>query len=149
MPHSVQELSQHSCFHFLSSAYTSDRWILDGPNGTEAVNLPDTGFRINSADALGVALRKGIGIGALPQSTAIPALRDGSLVRVLPDHRLQPLTAYAVYASRQHLDVKIGTLVDFLREFIPQLLEADEAVLRDMTRTSRRATSTREYDGTQ
>jgi hypothetical protein len=33
------------------------------------------------------------------------------------------------------------TFVEFLREFIPQLLEADEAVLRDMARTSRLAIS--------
>jgi DNA-binding transcriptional LysR family regulator len=83
---------------------------------------------------------------ALPQSTAVPALRDGSLVRVLPDYRLQPLTVYVLYASRRHLHARMRTFVDFLREFIPQLREADEGVLRDIARTSRLAISTREYD---
>ena len=141
VPHTVQELSRHSCFQFVSSAFTSDRWFLDGPDGTETVKLPKAGFRINAADALAVALREGIGIGALPVSAAVSALRNGSLVRVLPDYRLQPLTAYALYPSRRYLDARMRTFVEFLREFIPQLLEADEAVLRDMARTSRLAIS--------
>jgi DNA-binding transcriptional LysR family regulator len=136
VPHTAQELSRHSCFQFISSAFTSDCWFLNGPDGTETVKLPEAGFRINAADALAVALKEGIGIGALPLSTAVSALRDGSLVRVLPEYRLQPLTAYALYASRRHLDARMRTFVEFLREFIPQLLEADEAVLHDMARTS-------------
>ena len=54
---------------------------------------------------------------------------SGALVRVLPDYRLQKLTVYTLYASRQYLDAKIRTFVDFLRECVPELLAADEAAL--------------------
>jgi DNA-binding transcriptional LysR family regulator len=50
-------------------------------------------------------------------------------VRVLPDYRLQKLTVYTLYASRQYLDAKIRTFVDFLRECVPEMLAADEAAL--------------------
>ena len=66
---------------------------------------------------------------ALPMSSALPALASGSLVRVLPDYRLQKLTVYTLYASRQYLDAKIRTFVDFLRECVPEMLAADEAAL--------------------
>ncbi|MCM3373042.1 LysR substrate-binding domain-containing protein, partial [Bacillus velezensis] len=86
-------------------------------------------FQVNIADALGAALRAGLGIGSLPMSAALPALASGALVRVLPDYRLQKLTVYTLYASRQYLDAKIRTFVDFLRECVPEMLAADEAAL--------------------
>jgi hypothetical protein len=58
--------------------------------------------------------------------TAVTALRNGSLIRVLPSHRLQAVTAYGLYASRQYLDAKIKTFVEFLRESIPPALAADD-----------------------
>jgi len=131
-PRDVQDLSRHTCFQFVSPVYPVDRWLLEGPNGIETARLQEAGFRINSADGLAVALKEGIGIGAVPMSTAVSGLRDGSLARVLPDYRLQPLTAYALYTSRRYLDAKIKTFVEILQDVIPQMLEAYEADLRDM-----------------
>ncbi|ALL67332.1 Transcriptional regulator [Paraburkholderia caribensis MBA4] len=132
MPREVHELTQHACFQFVSPVYPTDRWLLEGPDGIETVHLRAGGFRINSADGLAVALKEGIGIGAVPMSTAVSALRDGSLMRVLPDYHLQPLSAYALYTSRRYLDAKIKTFVEFLRDEIPQMLSASAANLRDM-----------------
>jgi DNA-binding transcriptional LysR family regulator len=58
--------------------------------------------------------------------SALHSLQDGSLVRVLPGHTLYPLGVYALYPSRQYLDAKIRTWVEFLRESMPQRLAADE-----------------------
>ncbi|MBP0589675.1 LysR family transcriptional regulator [Paraburkholderia sp. LEh10] len=135
-PRDVHQLSRHACFRFVSPLFPNDRWLLDGPGGTQTVPLHPAGFRVNSADALAVALKDGIGIGAVPMSTAAPALRDGSLVRVLPGYRLQPLNAYALYTSRRYLDAKIKAFVEFLRDVIPQMLESHEADLRDTAQLS-------------
>jgi DNA-binding transcriptional LysR family regulator len=128
-PHTVRDLEAHDCLQIVASVFPRDRWHLDGPDGRETVHLPRASFEVNSADALGVALREGVGIGALPMSTALAALRSGALVQVLPEYRLQKLTAYALYASRQYLDAKIRTFMDFLREAVPMALAADEAAL--------------------
>jgi DNA-binding transcriptional LysR family regulator len=135
-PSDVHDLSQHTCFQFVSSVYPTDRWLLEGPDGNETVHLRTPGFRINSADGLAVALKDGIGIGAVPMSTAVSAMRDGSLARVLPAYRLQPLTAYALYTSRRYLDAKIKTFVEFLRDEIPQILRAYEAHLCELNQTN-------------
>jgi DNA-binding transcriptional LysR family regulator len=100
MPRTVQDLEAHSCLQIVTSVFPRDRWHLDGPNGRETVELPKATFEVNVADALGVALREGVGIGALPMSTVLPALHSGALVRVLPEYRLQKITAYTLYASR-------------------------------------------------
>lgn len=128
-PRTPQELRGHSCLQLVSSVFARDRWHLDGPDGHETFEFPPADFQVNVVDALAVALREGVGIGALPMVTALPALRSGQLVRVLPDYQLQKLNVYVLYASRQFLDAKIRTFVDFLREFVPQALQADKAAL--------------------
>jgi DNA-binding transcriptional LysR family regulator len=84
---------------------------------------------MNLPDALGVALREGVGIGALPMPCALPLPNSGALVRVLPQYRLQKLTAFTVHASRQYLEAKIRTFVDLLRETAPATLAEDEPAL--------------------
>lgn len=128
-PDCVAALACHSCLQYVTSLFPRDRWDLDGPHGREAFELPPTAFQVNIPDALSVALREGKGIGALPMPSAVPALKSGSLVRVLPDHQLQQLTAYVLYPSRQYLSAKIGTFVEFLREAVPQALATDQAAL--------------------
>ncbi len=135
VPRNVPELAGHTCLQMLTSVFPSDQWHLFGPKRDEMFRLPAAVFQVNIAEALAVALREGVGIGALPVSTALPALRSGALLRVLPDHRLQALTAYALYASRQYVDAKIRTFVESLREWIPQALSADMAILRSMSDT--------------
>jgi len=103
--------------------------IWTGPHGRETFELPPTAFQVNIPDGLSAALREGKGIGAMPISSAVPALKNSSLVRVLPGHQLQRLTAYVLYSSRQYLDAKIGTFVEFLRDTVPQALAADQATL--------------------
>jgi DNA-binding transcriptional LysR family regulator len=129
-PRTVADLAEHMCLHVVTSIFPRDRWTLEGPDGVETFELPPPQFRVNVADALAVALRDGMGIGALPAPTALPGLRNGTLVRVLPQHKMQMLTIYALYASRQYLDAKIKTWVEFLRESVPQTLAADEVALQ-------------------
>ncbi|WP_207000560.1 LysR family transcriptional regulator [Trinickia mobilis] len=129
-PDRVAGLACHSCLQYVTSLFPHDRWDLDGPLGWETFELPPTAFQVNLPDALSAALQEGEGIGALPMPSAVPALKSGSLVRVLPDHQLQKLTAYVLYPSRQYLSAKIVTFVEFLREVVPQALAADQAALR-------------------
>jgi DNA-binding transcriptional LysR family regulator len=70
-----------------------------------------------------------MGIGVLPIYAAIDGLRSGTLIRLLPEHRLQELNLYAIYPSRQYLDAKIKTWVQYLRDSLPQMLAAHDADL--------------------
>ncbi|TPQ30870.1 LysR family transcriptional regulator, partial [Burkholderia ubonensis] len=80
-----------------------------------------------------LAIRDGLGIGMLPLYSAIGGLRSGQIVRLLPEYRSQTMSIYALYPSRQYLDAKIRTWVDFLRDELPATLEADEAALAQIT----------------
>ena len=94
------------------------------------VNITSSPFQVNSADAMKTAIRSGMGVGVLPIYSAIDGLRDGSIVRVMPDYRLQELNLYAIYPSRQYLDAKIKTWVEYLRNSLPEILAAHEADLK-------------------
>ncbi|WP_207004811.1 LysR family transcriptional regulator [Trinickia mobilis] len=125
-PRTVKDLARHSCLQLALPMFASDRWLLIGPDGEREFQLPASRFKVNMPDAMAVALHEGMGIGTLPTLAIRSALRAGSLVRVLPDYHLQELNVYAVYASRQYLDAKIRTWVQFVREWITDAIRADD-----------------------
>nr|BFE94433.1 LysR family transcriptional regulator [Pseudomonas brassicacearum subsp. brassicacearum] len=67
--------------------------------------------------------------GVLPVYAAIEGLRNGTLVRVMPNYRSQELNLYAIYPSRQYLDAKIKTWVEYLRGSLPEILAAHQSEL--------------------
>lgn len=136
-PRTLAELSRHPCHQLVSPIFPRDIWTFEGPNGTETFALAKTNFGVNVAGALAVALREGMGIGALPMSTASKLLASGALVRVLPEYRLQALTLHALYPSRQYLNAKVKTFVEFIKEVVPRILESDAAHI-DAARESER-----------
>jgi DNA-binding transcriptional LysR family regulator len=128
-PRTVEDLSQHMCLQVALPIFPSGRWLLKGPEGEREFALPEARFKVNVPDAMAAALQEGMGIGALPTLTVRSAFRARTLVRVLPDYRLQELNIYAVYASRQYLDAKIRTWVEFMREWIGEALTLDDDVI--------------------
>jgi DNA-binding transcriptional LysR family regulator len=125
-PATIADLADHKCLQVALPIFPSDRWVLTGPDGVHEYRLPDGRFKVNISDAMAVAVQEGMGIGAIPMQAVSALLRNGSLVRVLPDYHLQRLNLYAVYASRQYLDAKIKTWVEFLRSWIVNALNTDE-----------------------
>jgi DNA-binding transcriptional LysR family regulator len=119
----------------MTPVFPPDRWVFDGPNGQETVSLGPSTFTVNVAEAMVVAIRESMGIGVLPTSSALPGLRAGTLVRVLPQYTMQELNVYALYPSRQYLDAKIRTWVEFLREALPDTLAADAESLKEFVVT--------------
>ena len=78
---------------------------------------------------------EGMGIGLIPIYSAISGLRSGELVWLLPEYTSQEMNLYALYPSRQYLDAKIRTWVEFLRDELPATLAADQEELRQFART--------------
>ncbi|KVV24096.1 LysR family transcriptional regulator [Burkholderia ubonensis] len=136
VPQQPQDLGRHACLGMVAPGFHYDDWTLSGPNGDEHVALPAPPFRVNVAEALAVAVREGMGIGVLPIYSAIAGLRNGHFVRVMPEYRSHVMNIYALYPSRQYLDAKIRTWVDFLRDELPATLDADEAALEQFTRAT-------------
>lgn len=130
-PQSPTELARHTCLQLITPVFPPDKWTFDGPNGRETVNIAPGPFAVNVAEAMAVAIGEGMGVGVLPTSSALPALRAGRLVRVLPEYTMQMLTVYALYPSRQYLDAKIRTWIEYLRAELPATFASDEKSLKE------------------
>jgi DNA-binding transcriptional LysR family regulator len=125
------DLAQHECLTLSTPAFPEQpthEWLLDGPDDSELIQVSGP-LQVNIAESLVVAIREGMGIGILPLYTAAEGLRDGTLVRVLPEHTLQNMNIYALYPSRKFIDAKTRTWVEFLRTHLPEVIARDQALL--------------------
>jgi DNA-binding transcriptional LysR family regulator len=135
-PQQPHDLLNHDCLILQTPAFPTNEWLLEGPSGDELMNVSGP-VQVNIAESLVVAIREGMGIGILPLYAAINGLRDGSMVRVLPEHTLQKMNIFALYPSRKFVDAKTRTWVEFLRTHMPQVIARDEGLLAEISdRTS-------------
>lgn len=135
VPRTPADLANHSCLRLVTPSSVFDKWNFDGPDGTETYNVSAPTFQVNGADSMAVAVREGMGIAVLPIYAAMRGLESGELVWILPEYTSMPLNIYALYPSRQYLDAKIRTWVDFLHDELPATLAAEQAALRKFART--------------
>lgn len=129
VPEEPEHLLQHRCLHLQD--FQEDAWLFKQQEGDIVVS-PDGTFRTNVADAMVKAAQEGMGISLLPFFSATQALLDGSLVRVLPNHRLRERSIFAVYPSRRFLDAKVRTWVEHLQAHLPALFAEHEKVIDDV-----------------
>jgi DNA-binding transcriptional LysR family regulator len=129
VPQTLGELDNHVCLHLVTPMGPPEKWVFQGTDGEEEYHLKDNRFRVNIPEALAVAISSGMGIGVVPSSSIANELANGRLVRVLPDYRLDERNIFAIYPSRQYLDAKIRTWVDFLRRELPALLDEGESLI--------------------
>ncbi|MCP2091878.1 UNVERIFIED_ORG: DNA-binding transcriptional LysR family regulator [Paraburkholderia sediminicola] len=124
-PVRLADLNEHTCLQLMLPYVPPGQWLFEDVSEPVFRHTRPAPLIVNDAEALVETIREGLGIGPLPISFALSGLRDGSLVRVLPDHLLQKCNIYAMYASRRYLDAKIKTFVEFARDQVPLAL-ADE-----------------------
>ncbi|WP_064118469.1 LysR family transcriptional regulator [Pseudomonas fluorescens] len=128
IPDTPAALAEHECLRIVNTVMPVEHWTFEGPQGLETITIPLSPFHINTADGMTIAIRKGMGIGIQPIASAVEGLRAGTLVRVLPEYRLEELNLFAIYPSRKFVDAKTKTWVDFLKLSIPELLASDEQI---------------------
>lgn len=111
-PRTLAELESHNCL----TVDTVEVWRLHTPGG-EVQFRPRGNVRCNSSDIVRELVIAGTGIGMLSTWDVGPALRDGSLRAILPEHRGTPDCAvHAVYPTREFMPAKVQALIDFLAQ---------------------------------
>ena len=111
-PASPRDLRRHNCLLYAYAANAAV-WRFS-KEGTEAQVEVDGDLMANNGDALRAAAIEGAGIILQPTFIVGDALRDGRLVRLLPEWRIPDLTVHAVYPSTRHLAPKVRGFIDFL-----------------------------------
>ena len=111
-PQTLADLTRHQ---FIGYSYSpsGDTLELEGPHGTESVNLRPR-FHANNGDTCRAAALDHQGIVFQPTFLCHQDLASGRLVPILPQYKQRELGIYAVYPSRKHLSGKVRALVNFL-----------------------------------
>lgn len=112
-PACPQDIGAHNV---ISYTYWSskDDWELVDPNGKVDIVKTRPRLHTNSGDTCVASALQDQGIVMQPDFLVHDALREGKLIRLLPDYRTVELGVYAVYASRRQLPLKLRHLIDFL-----------------------------------
>ena len=117
LPAHPRELPGSHCLPYLLGQ-DALQWTFDGEDGRHTVDVQGR-FRANNSLLLIDAMQRGLGVGLVPRVMVRHALRDGSLVPALVNHRTEPRRLFAVYPSREHLPARVRALVEFLKDRLP------------------------------
>lgn len=122
-PQHPSELAEHACLHYPRRQSTTV-WTFETTGKKSAARqrqaVPVTGpFAVNNSEGLREMARAGVGITILPDFSAQQALRQGDLVRVLPDWTSTGVygdTLYAIRPYSTHVPRAVRVLVKYLRD---------------------------------
>ncbi len=104
-PKTLADLASHDCLLYRERHQTFGVWRLQGPHGQETVKLTGS-MGSNQADVVRTWACQGLGIIALASWDVAPDLRQGTLVRVLPQYN-QGANLWAVTAGRASQSAKL------------------------------------------
>ena len=99
------------------SPRTGRRMAFDMVRGEESYefDLPYA-LAVNDSTAYQAAVLTGLGIAHAVEPLIQPYLADGTLVRVLPEWRSEPIVLHIVYAPNRHLSSRLRVFVDWVAE---------------------------------
>jgi DNA-binding transcriptional LysR family regulator len=125
-PKTLEELAGHRLLN--ASAFV--KWRMEGPGGPVTLR-PSSVIETNSSDAVREMVIAGLGISLRSTWDVSDELRNGNLVRVLPEYRgASDIAIYAVYSSRRFVPMKIRIFVDYLTALYGSPPYWDEGLLQ-------------------
>ena len=112
---SLDDLSQRDCIGYahLAAGQVWSFQPLRGTTETRAVRVKSR-FVANNGELMRGAAIAGLGLLLVPEFIVADALRDGSLVRVLPGCRPVPTALHALYPRDRHGSPRVRAIVDQL-----------------------------------
>ncbi|MGF6857056.1 DNA-binding transcriptional LysR family regulator [Paraburkholderia sp. CI3] len=119
----IADLPNHALMQTSSSFDPPAEWRSELAGDAVGETEPAGHFVVNNMQALRVALLAGAGVGAVPTYSVVDELREGKLVQLFPEYPLQTTNVFVVYSSRQFVDAKIKTFVEFLVVALKQKID--------------------------
>ncbi len=110
-PRQPADLLAHDCIIDTNSRDAHSWRFKDGE-----VHALNGRLAFSNADACLAAAEAGVGIAPVPSFVAGPLLREGRVIRVLPDYEAPGLPVHAVYPPARHLALRVRALVDYLAQ---------------------------------
>ena len=105
-----QDLKEHNCFVY-SYFQGKNVWPIE-----DGVAVQGT-LRVNSTIFMMEAIRKGQGVGFIPDFVCREALEKGEVVEVLANSKKPYLTLYALYPARHFVPSKLVQCIEYLEQW--------------------------------
>ncbi|GAA3929177.1 LysR family transcriptional regulator [Litoribacillus peritrichatus] len=106
----ADDLQGHNCFVY---SYFSGKNVW--PLG-EGVSISGT-LKVNSTPFMMEAIKKGLGIGFIPDFVCEEDVQQGKVIEILKDIQKPRLTLYAIYPARHFVPPKIKLCIEFLEQW--------------------------------
>jgi DNA-binding transcriptional LysR family regulator len=142
LPAEPEALMEHQCLRVLGRSGEPLPWVLArGEQRWEGV--PSGRVTINSPELLMRIARAGGGITTVNDHFAIPHLQSGELVGVLPEWRVPPVSAWAVFPGRRLMPARTRVFIDELAARLSspecQAVEAQASAVKAAANAQRNA----------
>jgi LysR family transcriptional activator of dmlA len=119
-PDAPQALAQHACIVIRENLRAYNQWTLSDGQRSATVKVRGALSTNHGEVAVDWAVA-GHGILLRSEWDIASLLREGALVRVLPDWADTSADIHAVYPQRHHLSAKVRAFIDFLAEWFERL----------------------------
>ncbi|SMY38135.1 HTH-type transcriptional regulator DmlR [Photobacterium malacitanum] len=118
VPYQPSDLVDHNCIIYFSRERKDNVWSFSQQNNNQSIKVTGN-YRVDSADAIRDATISGNGIGYLATYLLTDEIRQGKLIRLMPDWQLtQHMPLYAVYPRHKFLPNKVNLFIEFIRRHI-------------------------------
>ncbi len=118
VPYQPSDLTAHNCIIYFSRERKDNVWSFSQQNDNQDIKVTGN-YRVDSADAIRDATIAGNGIGYLATYLLTDEIRQGKLIRLMPDWQLtQHMPLYAVYPRHKFLPNKVNLFIEFIRRHI-------------------------------
>ncbi len=105
-----RDLKDHNCFVY-SYFQGKNVWPIE-----DGVTIGGT-LRVNSTIFMMEAIKRGQGVGFIPDFVCREALEKGEVVEVLADSKKPDLTLYALYPARHFVPSKLVQCIEYLEQW--------------------------------
>ncbi len=123
LPEHPDDLLEHDLLCILSRSGGPSPWVLTRGKVRWERTLPAR-LTANSPDLLARIACSGAGIAASSELFAMPHVRTGDLVRILPEWEMPIATGWAVFPGRRLMPAKTRAFLDMMEEMCGEAMSA-------------------------
>ncbi len=110
-PKSPEALIHHNIITY-QYQQSPNEWALKSAKGSKTISI-ESQTQMNNSLAIREAVLSGLGIARMPTFVVGKDIKDGRLIRLLPEYELLELSIYIMYPDRQFLAPKVRAFIDF------------------------------------
>jgi DNA-binding transcriptional LysR family regulator len=120
-PRAIEDLMSHRAVVYRRTGPVPP-WLFPRDGAPPVEVLPPNRFRLDDLDAVADAAAMGMGLAWLPSWLVRERIRQGALVRLLPEEPPFLYDCHALWLQTPHLPLKVRLTVDALAAALPRLM---------------------------